>query len=211
MTIRVIVVEDHAEFRESLSQLIQETPGLRCVGVFPDCEGIVEKVRRTAPDVVLMDIGLPGLSGIEGVRLIKAHFPEVEILMLTVYEDEKAIFDSLYAGASGYLLKKTPPARILQAIQEIHAGGAPMTARVARRVLQFFQQSATPAIPEADLTPRERDVLTALVQGEGYKQIARRFGISLDTVRSYIKHIYEKLHVHSKSQAVARALKDRLV
>jgi DNA-binding NarL/FixJ family response regulator len=202
--IPVAIVEDNNDLREGLAQLIQGTPGYKCVGAL----GSVEKLQ---PSVVLMDIGLPGMSGIEGVQKLKARLPEVEVLMLTVFEDDRKIFDSLCAGASGYLLKKTPPAKILEAIQEIHEGGAPMSAKIARRVLQMFQSTQPTAPPTAQLTDRELQVLSGLVRGMSYKMIAYDYSISIDTVRSHVRHIYEKLHVNSKGQAISMAVKNRLL
>jgi DNA-binding NarL/FixJ family response regulator len=210
-TIPVAIVEDNAELRDGLQQLIQGTPGYRCVGAFGDCRELFQGLESARPSVVLMDIGLPGLSGIEGVQKLKASMPEVEVLMLTVFEDDKKIFDSLCAGASGYLLKKTSPAKILEAIQEIHEGGAPMSARIARRVLALFQNVAPATSSLNQLSDREQQILAGLVKGLSYKMIADQYAISIDTVRSHVRHIYEKLHVNSKVQAINVALKNKLV
>jgi DNA-binding NarL/FixJ family response regulator len=209
--ITVAVVEDNTDLREGLTQLIQGTPGYSCVGSFSSCDQLLSDLGSLKPNVVLMDIGLPGMSGIEGVQRVKASQPGTEVLMLTVFEDEKKIFDSICAGASGYLLKKTQPARILEAIQEIHEGGAPMTAKIARKVLAAFQSAAPSIPPDVQLSERERDVLSGLVKGLSYKMIADDCSISLDTVRAHIRHIYEKLHVNSKVQAVTLAMKHKLV
>lgn len=209
MEIRVAIVEDNRELREGLTQLVACTAGMICVGAFPNCEEMLSKVAEVDPDVVLMDIGLPGMSGIEGLRRLKSVQPKVSVVMLTVYEDEARIFESICTGACGYLLKKTPPAKILEAITDIHNGGAPMTPKIARRVLARFQQPPDPGM--GSLSERERDVLHALVEGLSYKMIADRYSISIDTVRSHIKKVYDKLHVHSKSEAVARALKSGAV
>jgi DNA-binding NarL/FixJ family response regulator len=213
-SISVAVVEDNSELRESLAQLIQGTPGYTCVGTFSSCEqllGQMKSLKTYPPKVVLMDIGLPGISGIEGVQRVKAHLPGTDVLMLTVFEDEKKIYDSICAGASGYLLKKTPPAKILEAIQEISAGGAPMTASIARKVLSVFQSSQPQPSTDYQLSDREREVLAGLVRGLSYKMIADQCSISIDTVRSHIRHIYEKLQVNSKAQAITLAMKNRLV
>lgn len=209
--IPVAIVEDNSDLREGLSQLIQGTPGYQCIGAFGDCNQFLGSLDKLRPSVVLMDIGLPGMSGIEGVQKLKARLPEVEVLMLTVFEDDQKIFDSLCAGASGYLLKKTPPAKILEAIQEIHEGGAPMSAKIARRVLQKFQSPPATTSSTTQLTERENQVLSGLVKGMSYKMIASEYSISLDTVRSHVRHIYEKLHVNSKVQAVTLALKNKLL
>lgn len=211
LTITVAIVEDNTQLRDGLCQLIQGTPGFRCVGSFSACDQLLKSVEAVRPDVVLMDIGLPGMSGIEGVQQLKVLRPETEVLMLTVFEDESKIFDSICAGASGYLLKKTQPTRILEAIQEIHDGGAPMTGKIARKVLSAFQNAPYPVQKDFRLSDRERDVLGGLINGLSYKMIADQCGISIDTVRSHIRHIYEKLHVNSKAQAITLAMKNRLV
>jgi DNA-binding NarL/FixJ family response regulator len=209
-TINVVIIEDNEQYRNGLIQLIDGTPGYACTGAFADCEKALPQICDLLPDVILMDIGLPGMSGIEGVKAIKPLFPEIEILMLTIYEDDDKVFQSLYAGASGYLLKKTPPAKILEAIEEIHAGGAPMSARIARRVLDVFHKK-TPADEADQLSPREKDILKLLVEGLSHKAIAERLFISPHTVRTHLKNIYEKLHVHSKSEAAVKAVKDDLI
>ncbi len=210
MPVSVVIIEDNNELRESLAQLIQGTPGFKCAGAFPSCEQLFPCLVRIRPDVALMDIGLPGMSGIDGVRRLKELAPAVDVLMLTVYEDDKRIFESVCAGACGYLLKKTSPARILEAIRELNEGGAPMTEKVARRVLEMFRDRGPSGSPDIGLSDREYDVLSGLVKGMSYKMIAGSRSISVDTVRSHIKNIYEKLHVHSKSEAVAKALRNRL-
>ena len=211
MPTRVAVVEDNDELREGLARLIDGGSSTACVGVYGRCDELLAALPGVRPDVVVMDIGLPGMSGIEGVAKIKALAPATEILMVTVYEDEENIFQAIRAGASGYLLKKTLPGRLLDAIAEIHAGGAPMTASIARKVLAAFKGNAPASTPESSLSLREREILSALVNGQSYKMIADSCGISIDTVRSHIKSIYGKLRVHSKSEAVAAALKNRLV
>jgi DNA-binding NarL/FixJ family response regulator len=211
MPARVAVVEDNAELREGLARLIDAGTSTACVGVYGRCDELLAALPGIRPDVVVMDIGLPGMSGIEGVAKIKALAPATEILMVTVYEDEENIFQAIRAGASGYLLKKTLPGKLLEAIAEIHAGGAPMTASIARKVLAAFKGNAPSSAPESSLSLREKEILSALVNGQSYKQIADSCFISIDTVRSHIKSIYGKLRVHSKSEAVAAALKNRLV
>lgn len=215
MSITVAIVEDNGELREGLAQLIKQAPGFSCSGAFANCEHFFEQMatkRIRAPRIVLMDIGLPGMSGIEGVQRTKELFPKTDVMMFTVFEDERKIFDSICAGASGYLLKKTPPHRILEALQELNEGGAPMTAAIARKVLSAFQQLPLPQQSSTfQLSERELEVLAALVQGLSYKMIGDKCFISIDTVRSHIRHIYEKLHVNSKTQAIALAMKNRLV
>ncbi|MCI0708088.1 MAG: response regulator transcription factor [Ignavibacteriae bacterium] len=211
MKIKVAIFEDHPDLREGLKQLIQNTPGLKCVGAWDSCDYLVIRLLQNEPHVVLMDIGLPGISGIEGVRQLKAHFPAIDVIMLTVYEDDAKILDSICAGASGYLLKKTPPAQILEAIKEIRNGGAPMTSSIARKVLAHFQHHSPNPTADYQLSEREQQVLADLVKGFSYKMIAESQFISIDTVRSHIKNIYSKLQVHSKTEAVAKALKSKLV
>jgi DNA-binding NarL/FixJ family response regulator len=211
MPIRVAIVEDNKELREGLEQLISGTRGLECVGAYGACSLLLEEVPSLSPDVILMDIGLPGMSGVECVKLVKGREPDINILMLTVYDDDQKIFESIYNGASGYLLKKTPPAKILEAIEEIHAGGAPMSGKIARRVLTMFQRSNKPVSHQLELSQREKEILHGLVDGLSYKMIAEKYFVSIDTVRTHIKHIYDKLHVHSKSQAVAKAIREKLV
>jgi DNA-binding NarL/FixJ family response regulator len=212
--ITVAVVEDNSELRDGLTQLIQGTPGYTCVGAYSSAEqllGNLRSLQQHPPRVLLMDIGLPGMSGIEGVSRVKSQLPGTNVLMLTVYEDEGKIFDSICAGASGYLLKKTPPAKILEAIQELNEGGAPMTATIARKVLSAFQQTLPSASADYQLSEREKEVLAGLVQGLSYKLIADQCAISIDTVRSHIRHIYDKLQVNSKAQAIMLAMKHKLV
>ena len=211
MSIRVAIVEDNHALRESLSQLIGGTPGYTLVGEWPNCSGMLAGIKEARPEVVLMDIQMPGMSGIEGVSRLKQLLPGTEVLMLTVFEDEEKIFDSICAGASGYLLKRTPPAALLEAIQEVKTGGAPMTAKVARRVLSSFQQGETKRPNHANLTEREQQVLAGLVKGHTYQLIANERHVSIDTVRSHVKNIYQKLHVNSKAEAVAVAMRNRLV
>jgi len=204
--INVSIVEDDNEIRESLALLINGTPGYACIHTFNDCESATKEIIEDPPDVVLMDIGLPGISGIEGVRKIKQKLPEIDILMLTVHNDSKKVFEALCAGACGYLIKDTPPARLLEAISEVHNGGAPMSTQIARMVVNSFKTN-----PHSDLTRRETEVLSQLCKGKSYKMIADALFISEETVRRHIKNIYRKLEVSSKSEAVAKALKERIV
>ncbi|MEM7583333.1 MAG: response regulator transcription factor [Acidobacteriota bacterium] len=204
--IRVALVEDDAGVREGLAFLIDGSPGLECVGGFGDAEAMLAAVDRLRPDVVLMDIDLPGISGIEAVRRLRQREHAPLMVMLTVYGDDEQIFDSLRAGACGYLLKTTPPAQLVDAITTVHRGGSPMSEAIARRVVASFQRPS-PADPKlAELTPREREVLDLLSRGFRYREIAERLGIALETVRTHIRHIYEKLEVRSRTEATARYL-----
>jgi len=208
MDIRVVIFEDNLLLRESLFQLINGSPGFTCVGAFANCDDIISNIKRTNPDVVLMDIQMPGKDGIEGVKIIKKNFPEIRIIMQTVVEDEERIFASICNGASGYLLKTTTPSRLLQAIVEVYEGGAPMTPAIAGKVLEKFRRQSPPSSGELnDLSIREKEILKCLVEGMSYKMIASSCKISIDTVRFHIRNIYEKLHVSSKSEAVAKALR----
>ena len=209
MDVRVVVFEDNLLLRESLYQLINGTAGLNCVGAFDNCDDIIFNIKKTAPHVALLDIQMPGTNGIEGAKLIKENFPEIKIIMQTVVEDDKKIFASICNGASGYLLKNTPPARLLQAIFEANEGGAPMTPTIAEKVLERFRKQASARSEKLkDLSDREKEILECLVEGMSYKMISSSCKISIDTVRFHIRNIYEKLHVSSKSQAVAKALRN---
>lgn len=190
--------------------LIDGTDGFRCVGSFRTMEETLDKIGASLPDVVLADIGLPGMSGIEGVRLLKDRYPSLTVLMLTVYEDDERIFDALCAGACGYLVKKTPPARLLESIREAMDGGAPMSPEIARRVVSLFREIRPPERTDYHLTPHELRLLKLLVEGHNYKTAATELGVTLNTICFHIKQIYEKLQVHSKSEAVAKALRNRL-
>ncbi len=211
MSLRVAVFEDKSLLRESLYQLINAAEGLTCVGAFADCNEIIFNMKRTTPQVVLMDIQMPGINGIEGVKIIKENFPDIRIIMQTVVEDDDRIFASICSGASGYLLKNTTPARLLQAIEEVYEGGAPITPAIAQKVLdKFRRQSPTSSEELNTLSVREKEILECLVEGMSYKMIASFCKISIDTVRFHIRHIYEKLHVGSKSEAVVKAMKVKI-
>jgi len=207
MQIKVAIVEDDEGIRSSLATLIRRAPALRLAGDYPDAETALAEIPRQPPDVVLMDINLPGINGVECVRQLKSGLPAVQFLMLTVYEDSDSLFKSLRAGASGYLLKRTASARLLEAIRDVHAGGSPMTPQLARRVVQFFSRPADGGSPVSKLTPGERGFLEQLANGYAYKEIADRMNISIDTVRSYVRTVYEKLHVHSRTEAVVKYLR----
>ncbi len=199
--IDIAIVEDEEDVRESLGLIIAGTRGMRCAGLFPDGTSALRGIPPLAPRVVLLDIGLPDISGIEVARRLRREVPGLEIMMLTVFEEEERIFAALRAGATGYLLKRTPPAELLQAVRELVDGGSPMTGRIARRVVQAFQG---PSPPEKELTAREREVLELLAEGCRYREISERLGVTYETVRTHIRHIYEKLQVHSRTEAVMR-------
>lgn len=211
--INVAIVEDNNTIREGLAALINGTPGYKCVGCYPDCESFLDEFENTKVEVVLMDIGLPGMNGIEGVKRAKQLNSDLNILMLTIYEESSYVFEALCAGACGYLVKKTPPTRLLEAIKEISEGGSPMSSHIARQVIKTFQDKSTIPInnPQYDLTDREKEVLRALTNGNNYQEIADNLSISVDTVRHHIRNIYKKLHVHSQAQAVVKALKKKLI
>ena len=208
--IRVAIVEDQRQTREGLASLIGGTPGFLTTGQWPSMEDALGQIADELPDVLLADINLPGMSGIDGVRQLKARWPSLVILMLTVYADNERVFSAICAGATGYLLKDTPPDKLLAAIADAHGGGAPMSGEVARKVLAMFQELAPPSGQSHGLSTRELQVLKLLVDGHSYKTAANELGISLDTLRFHIRNIYEKLHVHSKSDAVLKAIRSGL-
>jgi DNA-binding NarL/FixJ family response regulator len=210
-TIRVAIVEDRREIRDGLATLINFTDGFACTGSYRSMEEAIPKMGGNVPDVLLSDIGLPGMDGIEGIRILKQKHPDLTILMLSVYEDNERIFDALCAGAVGYLLKKTPPAKLLDGLREAVAGGAPMSPEVARRVITLFKEIRPPERVDYDLSPHEIRLLKLLVEGHSYKTAAAELNVSVNTISFHLKNIYEKLQVHSKSAAVAKALKNRLV
>jgi DNA-binding NarL/FixJ family response regulator len=211
MEIKVAIFEDNQLLRESLQQLINNAEGMACSGAFPDANKLLRNMQMANPDVVMMDINMPGISGIEAVQVIKEKFPQVHILMQTVFDDNDKIFAAICAGASGYMLKKTSPLKMIEAIRETYLGGAPMTASVAVKVLQMFRQQTTEKTEFIDLSEREKEILAQLVKGKSYKTIASDCFISIDTVSTHVRHIYEKLHVHSKSEAVAKAINQKLI
>jgi len=207
MLIKVAIVDDDDGIRASLATLIRRAPSLRLVGDYADAEAALKEIPQRPPDVVLMDINLPGINGVECVRQLKSSLPKVQFLMLTVYEDSDSLFNSLKAGASGYLLKRTASARLLEAIRDVHGGGAPMTPQLARRVVHYFSRPVEGDASFSRLTPGEKDFLDQLAKGYAYKEIADRMNISIDTVRSYVRTVYEKLHVHSRTEAVVKYLR----
>jgi len=209
--IRVVIIEDRREIRESLAMLIGGTAGFECIATYRSMEDALARIGANLPDVVLSDIGLPGMSGIEGIKILKENHPHLLLIMLSIYDDDERIFDALCAGATGYLLKKTPPVRLLESLREAVEGGSPISPEVARRVITLFRDVRPPAKAEYDLTPHEKRLLKMLVEGHNYKTAALELNVSINTISFHMRHIYEKLQVHSKSEAVAKALRDRLV
>lgn len=209
--LKIAIVEDQRELREGLATLINGTPGFRCTGSYGSMEDALDHVGANLPDLVLSDIGLPGMDGIEGIRLLKERYPRLVVLMLSVYDDDERIFDALCAGASGYLLKTTPPARLLDALREAAGGGGPMSPEVASRVITLFREIRPPERSGYDLTPHEIRLLKLVVEGHNYKTAAVELGVSVHTIDFHLRNIYSKLQVHSKSEAVAKALRERLV
>jgi DNA-binding NarL/FixJ family response regulator len=211
--INVAIVEDNNTIREGLAALINGTEGYKCIGAFGDVESFLPKISSLPINVVLMDIGLPGMNGIEGTKSAVIKNPNLSILMLTVYEESEFVFDALCAGACGYLVKKTPPARLLEAIKDANDGGSPMSSIIARQVITAFKESKsiTHETQNYDLSDREISVLNLLSDGSNYQEIAETLFISVDTVRHHIRNIYKKLHVHSQSEAVAKAIRKKII
>jgi len=210
--IKVAIFDDNASRRDSIKMLISLYEDMDFVGAFEDCSSVVEAITATNPDVVLMDIEMPHLDGIQGVSELRKAFPNLAVIMQTVFEDDDKIFESIRAGANGYILKKAAPDKIVEAIRDVFAGGAPMTPAIAQRVLQFFQNSPTTVDKNVyDLTQREKEILSALVDGMSYKMIANQKQVSYHTVNAHIRNIYDKLHVHSLGEAVSKAIKERLI
>jgi DNA-binding NarL/FixJ family response regulator len=209
--IKTAIVEDQRDIREGLTMLIDGTAGYQCTGSYRSMEDALERIKSQIPDVMLCDIGLPGMSGIEGIRILKSRYPNLSLLMLTVYDDDDRIFDALCAGACGYLLKRTPPARLLESLKEAVTGGAPMSPEVASRVITLFREIRPPERADYALTPHETRLLKLLVEGHNYTTAAEELNVSFNTVKFHIRHIYEKLQVHSKSEAVGKAMRERLI
>jgi DNA-binding NarL/FixJ family response regulator len=205
--IKVSIVDDEKELRESIKAFIDGSPGFRCVSAYHSAETALKHLPEDRPDVVLMDIHLTGMSGIECAERLKTMMPEIQVMMLTVYEDTDQIFKALAAGASGYMLKRSTPAKLLEAIKELNEGGSPMSSSIARKVVASFQNSGQGRDEKMNLSPREQMVLESMAKGLTYKQAADQFGISIGTIRTYVRRIYEKLHVQSRTEAVAEYLR----
>lgn len=210
-SIKVALCEDNDIFRESLEQFINETPGFEVIASHSSAENILESIDVYSPEIILMDIDMPGMNGIKATGLIKSKFPDVNVLILTVYEDDQKIFDAILAGATGYLLKKTSPEKILESIKELKEGGASMSASIVKKVISYFNQKEPAGKNDYTLSQRELIILKCLVNGDSYKMIGDHCNISIGTVRTHISNIYKKLHINSKSEAVAKALKEKLV
>jgi DNA-binding NarL/FixJ family response regulator len=211
MEIKVAIYEDNNALREGLTHLIKGSGIMEFCGAYPDAIAILENCKADPPDVILMDIDMPGITGIEATRLIKDKYPEINVMMLTIFEDKEKIFDALCAGATGYLLKKSTAIQIIEAIVELKEGGSPMSGQIARKVIEFFSQRDKVKTPDYALSSRELDILRCLVQGDSYKMIADHCFISIGTVRCHINSIYRKLAVNSMSEAVVKAIKEKLV
>jgi DNA-binding NarL/FixJ family response regulator len=209
--IKVLIYEDNPQLREGLTMLINGSEGFEVLASFKNCNNVLQEIKTYKPDVILMDIDMPGTNGIEGLKQIRLVDNDTKILMLTVFDDNKNVFEAISNGANGYVLKKTPPARLLEYIQEANTGGAPMTSSIATQVLKMFSALNNEKGEDYNLSDREKQVLSLLVNGYSYKMISAEMFIAIDTVRSHIKKIYEKLHVNSKSEAVAKAFKDKIV
>lgn len=210
--ISVVIFEDNKHLRETIQFLLNNTAGYRCSGAYPDCNNLLDDLSVEC-DVVLMDIEMPGMNGIEATKIIKENFPEIPILIQTVFYDDNHIFDAICAGASGYILKSTTPAGYIEAISDVQSGGSPITPGIAKKVLELFRTNLQPVTPtnEYNLTAQEKKVLQLLVDGKSYKLIAAELFVAFDTIKTHVKNIYSKLHVHSGTEAVSKALRDKIV
>jgi len=209
--IKVAIIEDHREFRDYLTALIGGTEGFRCTGSYGSVEMALSRIGGALPDIVLTDIGLPGMSGIEGIRILKERYPQLLLLVQTIHEDDDRVFEALCAGASGYILKKTQPSRLIEGLRDAARGGAPMSPEIASRVIRLFKQIRPPERVDYQLTPHETRLLKLLVEGHNYKTAAAELGVTTSTINFHLQKIYEKLQVHSKTEAVAKALRNRLI
>lgn len=210
-TVRVSIIEDRRETRQGLARLVSSAEDFVCAATYRSMEEALEQIPDNMPDLVLSDIGLPGMSGIEGIKILKDRYPNLLVLMLSIYDDDDRIIEAICAGASGYLLKSTSTTKLIASLKEVLKGGAPMSPEIARRVIKLFRQSPPPKQVDYDLTPHETRLLKMLVDGHNYKTAAAELGLSVNTISFHMRHIYEKLQVHSKSEAVAKALKNRIV
>ena len=209
---RITIFEDNSHLRKTLQVLLESVEGFSCSGAYANCNDLIEVLKESPCDIVLMDIEMPGLSGIDATRLIKLHFPGLHVLIQTAFFDDDYIFNAICAGASGYILKSTSPAGYIEALKEVENGGSPMTPGIARRMLELFREKMQPAAPtDYQLTAREKEILQMLVAGKSYKMIAAASNIAIDTVKSHIRNIYAKLHVNSGTEAVSKAIRDRIV
>jgi len=212
-TIYVTIFEDNRDLREGMQQILNASPGFGCASAYANCNNLINRIHESKPDVVLMDIQMPGMSGIEAAAVIRQEFPGLPVLMQTVFEDDAKVFAAICAGANGYILKSTPPIKLLEAIKEVAEGGSPMTPSVAAKVLKMFkdQNPKTNSVENIDLSEREKEILALLVDGLTYKLIADKLFISYETVHSHVKKIYQKLHVNSVNEAISKALRNKLV
>jgi len=209
--VRIAIFDDNKHFRESISVLFETNPAFELAGTYPDVLNVLENVTDASPDVVLMDIDMPGINGITAVKSIRNKYPNLPVIMLTTFDEDDKVYQSICAGAMGYLLKNTAPARLIEAVNEVSQGGAPMTPSIARKVMMHFQQSTTPAANEYNLSEREKEVLAQLVKGLSLKMIADELFVSRETIKTHIKNIYAKLHVSCAAEAVAKTLKQKLL
>src|SRR4051794_2911491 len=209
--IKVALFEDDKSLRESIQIILTGTPGFACVGAYPNANNLIKRLKDDQPDMVLMDIKMPGISGIEAVAILRHEFPNLPVLMQTVFEDEAKVFAAICAGANGYILKSTSPVKLLEAIKEVAEGGSPMTGSIAAKVLKMFKHQNVKTDPDhgIDLSSREKEILALLADGDSYKMISDKLCISYETVHSHIKKIYQKLHVNSVNEAVSKALRNR--
>jgi DNA-binding NarL/FixJ family response regulator len=209
--IAVAIVEDDRELRDGLAYLVDTTPGFRCRLAFDSVEEALPALARDPPDVLLLDLHLPGIPGTQGVRLFRERFPAMQVLILSVYAEEAMVFESICNGACGYLLKTTTPSKVVEALRDAHAGGSPISPEIARKVVTLFQKTRTPELETARLTAQEQRLLKLLAEGASYQAAATRLDVSVNTVRNYVRSVYEKLHVHSKSEAVGKAIRSGLI
>jgi DNA-binding NarL/FixJ family response regulator len=210
MAIPIVIYEDNARLRQSLELLLSDGNGFKVTGAFSNCDKVIEQMQELLPQLVIMDIDMPGINGIEGVKRIKNEFPDIKVVMYTVFDDDNRIFDCICAGADGYMLKNTSPVKLIQSLQELSEGGAPMSPFVAQKVFNFFRNNK-PAKDTFNLTPREKEILELLVRGNSYKMIADKSFVSVDTVKKHLQNIYHKLHVNCGTEAVAKALQHKIV